>query len=94
MATKARKLDATLYGSSENGTKLYAGDMELLGTWEVARYLGIEKSRIARWLKELAAGETPIEAPVARLKVWPAVDAGAGGGEAEGDVLGSGQPLR
>jgi hypothetical protein len=70
MAKKKDSLNAILYGAGTNG-KLFTGELELLGTWEVAAYLGIEKSRIARWLKELADGETPIAAPVARLKCGP-----------------------
>jgi hypothetical protein len=61
-------LDTLLYGDL-NGH--YTGDFRVLGTWEVAAYLGIERSRIARWLGDLERGKTPIAPPVARLKSTP-----------------------
>jgi hypothetical protein len=61
-----KNLDKLLYAGEPNADELYTGDLKLLGTWEVAHYLGTEKSRIARWITNDA-----IPAPVARLKSGP-----------------------
>lgn len=67
--TKATKaLDELLFTGDPKQDGLTVGALGLMGTWEVARYLGVEKSRIARWLDELDRGKEPIAAPVARLK--------------------------
>lgn len=70
-ATAAATLDEILYGEDENADRLYTGDLEVMGTWEVAHYLGIERSRVARWLGELENGMSPIEKPKARVKAGP-----------------------
>jgi hypothetical protein len=44
---------------------------DVLGAWEAAEYLGVERSRLSRWLKELDAGKKPIAAPLARHKSGP-----------------------
>lgn len=69
--TATSTLDEVLYAEDGHADRLYTGRLELMGTWEVAAYLGIERSRVARWLDELAAGKTPIEKPTARLKSGP-----------------------
>jgi hypothetical protein len=67
-AITKRKLDSLLF-SEESDTRVFTtGEAGLMGTWEVARYLGVEKSRIARWLGELREGKHPIAPPVATLK--------------------------
>lgn len=68
-ATTASTLDEILYADDDHADRLYTGGM--MGTWEVARYLGIERSRVARWLDELANGKAPIEKPKSRLKSGP-----------------------
>lgn len=64
-----------LFFSGEGEDHLYSGEgtvtLPLLGTWEVAKYLGIERSRVARWLDENAKGKQAIGEPVARLKSGP-----------------------
>lgn len=61
--------DDVIYAGED--ASLYTGDLQLLGTWEVSRYLGIERSRIARWLAENDEGKSAIAPPVARLKSGP-----------------------
>lgn len=63
-AAERSELDALIYDGDD--PRLYTGELELLGTWEVARYLGIERSRVARWLEE-----SRISRPIARLKSVP-----------------------
>lgn len=65
MADERPNLDKQLYLASGDAG-FYTGKYELMGTWEVAAYLGVEKSRIARWVDRNA-----IEAPVAKLKSAP-----------------------
>jgi hypothetical protein len=65
-----RQLDSLLF-AREGDPRLFTGELGLLGTWEVAHYLGVEKSRIARWLSEIEEGKTPIDRPAARLKSGP-----------------------
>jgi hypothetical protein len=50
-----------------------AGDLELdlVGLSEASLILGVEKSRIGRWLKENAMGKDSIPEPIARLKCGP-----------------------
>lgn len=66
----SRAINEVLYSNGEL-TNRDVGHLLLLGTWEVAAYLGIERSRIARWLGDIEDGKTPIEPPVARLKATP-----------------------
>jgi hypothetical protein len=47
------------------------GDLDLVGTYEAHLILGVERSRIARWLDENAQGKNKIPAPAARLKCGP-----------------------
>lgn len=63
--------DKALYRGEDGTDELFTGQFGLMGTWEVAHYLGVEKSRIARWLTDLGKGKDSIEAPVARLKSGP-----------------------
>lgn len=74
-----KRLDGLLYAPLDDDQReiLSTGTLGLMGTWEVARYLGVEKSRVARWLLEIQEGKTPIAPPVARLKsgsFWLAAD--------------------
>lgn len=72
---KPSEIESLLYGDEDEGHLYYLGKgtvtAPLLGTWEVARYLGIERSRIARWLDENTRGKQAIEPPVCRLKSGP-----------------------
>jgi hypothetical protein len=59
--------------SDPDDEDLYTGEVpegttDLLGTYELAQYLGVERSRPARWLND---GGTALEKPVARLKCGP-----------------------
>jgi hypothetical protein len=45
--------------------------LELVGTYEAAEILGVERSRIARWLKENSRGKPKIPEPVVRLACGP-----------------------
>jgi hypothetical protein len=47
------------------------GDLDLVGTYEAHLILGVERSRIARWLDENAHGKNKIPEPAARLKCGP-----------------------
>ena len=47
------------------------GDLDLVGTYEAHLILGVERSRIARWLDENAQGKNKIPEPAARLKCGP-----------------------
>lgn len=47
------------------------GDLDLVGTYEAHLILGVERSRIARWLDENARGKVKIPEPAARLKCGP-----------------------
>lgn len=55
-----------LYQGERDADKLFVGDLELIGVWEVSKLAGVEKSRIARWLAE---GRMP--EPVGRPKCGP-----------------------
>ena len=67
-AITKRKLDTLLFSDETDDRTFTTGSEGLMGTWEVARYLGVEKSRIARWLGEIKEGKQPIAPPVATLK--------------------------
>jgi hypothetical protein len=74
---ETRQLDRLLFSAEPTPATFTTGDLGLMGTWEVAHYLGVEKSRIARWLQELGEGKTPIAPPRARLKsgsLWAVED--------------------
>ena len=43
------------------------GDLDLVGTYEAHLILGVERSRIARWLDENARGKAKIPEPAGRL---------------------------
>jgi hypothetical protein len=45
--------------------------MDLVGTFEAHLILGVERSRLARWLSENEAGRRRIAEPVARLRSGP-----------------------
>jgi hypothetical protein len=45
------------------------GDLDLVGTYEAHLILGVERSRIARWLDENARGKAKIPEPAGRLRV-------------------------
>lgn len=55
-----------LYEGESGADKLFVGELELVGVWEVSRLAHVEKSRIARWLSE-----DRMPAPVARPKCGP-----------------------
>jgi hypothetical protein len=65
------ELDRLLYEGELDADHLYVGGDQLMGTWEVSRYLGVEKSRVARWLDENAKGKDSIAPPHARTKAGP-----------------------
>jgi hypothetical protein len=50
---------------AENGT------LDLVGTYEAHLILGVERSRLARWIEENREGKAKIADPVARLKCGP-----------------------
>jgi hypothetical protein len=50
---------------AENGTS------DLVGTYEAHLILGVERSRLARWLSENEQGKAKVPEPVARLKSGP-----------------------
>jgi hypothetical protein len=47
------------------------GALDLVGTYEAHLILGVERSRIARWLDENARGKAKIPEPAARPKCGP-----------------------
>jgi predicted DNA-binding transcriptional regulator AlpA len=55
-----------LYEGERDADKLFVGEFELVGVWEVSKLAGVEKSRIARWLSEERMPE-----PIARPKCGP-----------------------
>ena len=68
-----KNLDDALYRDLDEAerAKLYTGTPGLVGTWELARLLGKERSRIARWLDENKRGKKKIPPPDAYLKCGP-----------------------